>query len=138
MTGKLSPWVKGQSGNPKGRPRGVSQVAKWRNAIANDVNEILGALVMQAKAGDPMAAKLILERVLPALKPSELAISIVMPDGLSLTDQGRAVMGAVADGALAPGQGSQLLAGIAQLARVAEIDELSARITALENPHGDT
>lgn len=40
--------------------------------------------------------------------------------------------GAVSAGALAPGQGSQLIAAIGALARVAEIDELTARITALE------
>jgi len=57
--------------------------------------------------------------------------AITLPDG-SLTDQGRAVLTAVAAGALAPGQGSQLITAIGALARVAEIDELTARITSLE------
>ncbi|MBK7053183.1 MAG: hypothetical protein IPH54_22425 [Rhodoferax sp.] len=39
--------------------------------------------------------------------------------------------GVVAVGELAPGQGSQLIAAIGQLARVTEIDELAARITSL-------
>ena len=50
----------------------------------------------------------------------------------SLTDQGRAVLASVAAGELAPGQGAALLGAIGTLARLTEIDELTARITALE------
>jgi len=129
-------WKPGQSGNPKGRPPGQSKIAKWRESLAGDVSDILASLVQQAKAGDAMAARLILERCLPALKNVEPTQALNLPDG-SLTSKGQAVLGAVAAGELAPGQGSQLITAIGQLARVAEIDELSARITALENQHGN-
>ena len=72
---------------------------------------------------------------LPALKPGELATAITLPDG-TLTEQGRAVLAAVAGGQLAVSQGSQLLTAIGTLARVVEIDELTQRIEALENQHG--
>jgi hypothetical protein len=39
---------------------------------------------------------------------------------------------AVAAGELAPGQGAQLLTAIGTLGKVAELDEMPARITALE------
>jgi len=130
-------WAKGVSGNPAGRTPGQSKIHKWREALANDVPEILAALVQQAKSGDALAARLILDRALPALKPSELATSINLPDG-SLTEQGRAVLAAVAAGKLAPGQGTALLSAIAGLARVAEVDELTKRIEALEVQHGNT
>lgn len=42
------------------------------------------------------------------------------------------MLAAVAAGELAPGQGAQLLAAIGTLGKVAEIDELEARITELE------
>jgi hypothetical protein len=87
--------------------------------------------VTAAKAGDVQAARLILERVLPPVKPTEQAIELHLT-GDTLTEQGRAVLGAVSAGALAPGQGSQLITAIGALARVAEIDELTARITKLE------
>ena len=125
------PWAKGVSGNPAGRPPNQSKIHKWREALAGDVPEILAALVAQAKAGDPMAARLILDRALPALKPSELATVIDM-QGETLTEQGKAVLAAVGAGELAPSQGAALIGAIAGLARVAEIDELSARITRLE------
>ncbi|PUE62578.1 hypothetical protein B9Z45_03090 [Limnohabitans sp. 2KL-17] len=127
-------WKPGQTGNPKGRPPGRSQITLLRESIAGDVPEILAGLVTAAKAGDVQAARLVLERVLPPVKPIEQAIELDLT-GDTLTDQGRAVLGAVSAGALAPGQGSQLIAAIGALARVAEIDELTARITALEGKH---
>lgn len=121
----------GQSGNPAGRPKGAGEVAALRQAIARRVPDILAALVEQALAGDVPAARLLLERTLAPLKAMEPTQALSLPDG-SLTDQGRAVLASVAAGELAPGQGSQLLAAIGSLARVAEIDELAQRITALE------
>ena len=46
-----------------------------------------------------------------------------------------AAVAAVAAGELAPGQGAQLLAAIGTLCRVAKLDELAARLSALEVNH---
>ena len=137
MTTKKPPaaWKPGQSGNPKGRPVGSGEVAKLRAAIAADVPAILKSLTDAALSGDVQAAKLLLERVLPALKPAEQMQAVNIPEG-TLTDKGRAVLDAVAAGELAPGQGAALLAAIGTLARVAEIDELTERIKRLEQQHG--
>lgn len=128
---KTTKWKPGQTGNPKGRPPGQSEITTLRKSIMNDAPEILAGLVTAAKAGDVQAARLILERVLPPLKPMEQAIELSLA-GDTLTDQGRAVLSAIAAGVLAPAQGSQLIAAIGTLARVAEIDELTTRITKLE------
>ncbi|MDD2809445.1 DUF5681 domain-containing protein [Rhodoferax sp.] len=130
-------WKPGKSGNPKGRTPGTCDVPKLRAAIAARVPEILNKLLELALEGDTGAARLLLERAIAPLKSIEPTQPITLPDG-SLTDQGRAVLTAVAAGALAPGQGSQLIAAIGALARVAEIDELEKRMTALENQHGNT
>lgn len=130
-------WKPGKSGNPKGRTPGTGDVPKLRAAIAARVPEILNKLLELALEGDTGAARLLLERAIAPLKSIEPTQPITLPDG-SLTDQGRAVLTAVAAGALAPGQGSQLIAAIGSLARVAEIDELEKRMTALENQHGNT
>ena len=137
MTTKKPPaaWKPGQSGNPKGRPVGSGEVAKLRAAIAADVPAILKSLTDAALSGDVQAAKLLLERVLPALKPAEQMQAVNIPEG-TLTDKGRAVLDAVSAGELAPGQGAALLAAIGTLARVAEIDELTERIKRLEQQHG--
>ncbi len=60
-------WKKGQSGNPKGRPPGVSAVTKMRESLSGDVPEILAGLVAAAKGGDVQAARLVLESVLAQL-----------------------------------------------------------------------
>lgn len=124
-------WKPGQSGNPKGRPAGTGEVAKLRAAIADRVPELLSKLMAQALEGDTAAARLLLERAIAPLKATEQPQALTLPDG-TLTDQGRAVLASVAAGELAPGQGAALLGAIGTLARVAEVDELTARITALE------
>jgi ribosomal protein S20 len=68
-------FVKGQSGNPKGRkPKEISS-QKLRNLISeSDVSDILKTMVEQAKQGDIQAAKLILDKVLPSLKSVDTTI----------------------------------------------------------------
>ena len=129
-------WKPGQSGNPKGRPPGAGEVAKLRAAIGEHVPEIINQLVASALGGDVGAARLLLERAIAPLKAAEAAQAIEL-QGDTLTQQGRAVLAAVAAGELAPGQGAQLLAAIGSMARVAEVDELAARIAALEASHGN-
>lgn len=130
---KQKGWKPGQSGNPKGKTPGSGELQRLRASIAADVPDILAGLVLAAKSGDVQAARLILERVLPPVKATEQTQELDFPEGGTLTDQGRAVLSAVAAGELAPGQGAQLLAAIGSLARVIEIDELTARITTLEH-----
>ena len=129
-------WKPGQSGNPKGRKPGSSEAGRLRAAIGQHVPEILASLTEQAKAGDVQAARLLLERTLPALRAQEPTQPLALPDG-TLTEQGRAVLAAIGAGTLAPAQGSQLLAAVAALARVAEVDELERRIAALEEVKAD-
>lgn len=133
---KRGRWKAGESGNPKGRPRGAGEIGKLRASISEHLPQIIGQLVTAAIGGDTQAARLLLERVLPPVKSTEAAVQLELPDG-SLTEQGRAVLAAVSDGDLAPGQGAQLLAAIGALARVAEIDELTERITKLEEARRD-
>jgi hypothetical protein len=130
-------WKPGESGNPKGKPPGTGEVAKLRAAIGERVPELLAAMMTRALDGDVGAARLLLERAVAPLKAAEQPQALSLPDG-TLTEQGRAVLAAVAAGKLAPGQGAQLVGAIGTLARVAEIDELAARVAALESKHGNT
>lgn len=125
-------WRPGQSGNPAGKPKGTGRFAALRESIANHVPEIIERLALQAKEGDGLAARLLLERVYPAMKAVEQAQSIELPSEGTLTDKGNAVLSAVAAGDLAPSQGAALIGAIGSLARVAEIDELALRVAALE------
>ena len=133
-TKKLSKWQAGTSGNPRGRPIGAGELGKLRAAIGEHLPDIINQLVNKAKEGDSQAARLLLERVLPSLKPIEQAQAINLPDG-TLTEQGRAVLACVASGELAPSQGAQLLTAIGVLGKITELDDLTARIEKLESDH---
>ena len=140
MTEKKKPpkghgWKPGQSGNPKGRPKGSGDVAQIRSAIATRIPELLEAMMQRALDGDVGAARLLLERTVAPLKATDMAQPLNLPNG-TLTEQGRAVMAAVAAGDLAPSQGAALVGALGALARVVEVDELATRVAELERHHG--
>ena len=127
----MSKWQPGQSGNPNGRPPGTGEVAKLRASIAERVPEILERLTEAALAGDVSAARLLLERVLPPVKPVELPIEMTLAEGRP-TEQARQVLAAAAGGTLAPDQAVSLIGALAALAKITETDELRERIERLE------
>lgn len=130
-------WKAGQSGNPRGRKAGTGEVAQIRAAIAGRLPELLDKLMQRALEGDVGAARLLLERTVSPLKAVDPVQLLTLPKG-TLTEQGQAVLAAVAAGEVSPGQGAALIGAIGSLARVTEIDELAARIAALEKTHGKT
>lgn len=129
---KRGKWKAGESGNPNGRPPGVGEVTKLRDSIAAHLPAIIMQLVTKAKDGDSQAARLLLERVLPPMKAIEQPTTLILPDDGTLTAKAAAVLTAAAAGILAPGQAAQLITALGTLAKITEVDELTARITALE------
>jgi len=122
----------GQSGNPGGRPKGKTTAQKVRDMIgANDLKEIIGVLMVSAKNGDTAAAKLLLERACPALKPTALPVNVEYAPA-ALAEQGGNVIKATMSGDIPPDIGSQLITALANQAKIVEIDELTKRVEALE------
>ena len=134
---KRGSWKPGQSGNPAGRPPGVGEIGKLRAAIGARVPELLAAMMTRALEGDVGAARLLLERAIAPLKGIEQAVTLTLPNDGTLTAKANAVLSAAAAGELAPGQAAQLIAALGTLAKISEVDELAARITALEAQRGD-
>jgi len=126
---------KGQSGNPQGRPRGSGLTGKLRKAIATEAKEIITAMVDKAKEGDTAAARLLLDRVLPALKAEAAPVAIPGMQAGSLSERASAALEAAAKGELSPDTAAALVAAVGGLARIIEIDELERRIAALEERH---
>jgi hypothetical protein len=121
----------GQSGNPKGRPPGTGLSAKLRESIRDELPEVLEAIVKAAKDGDMAAARILMDRIVPTLKPVDMPLAIERQTGLA--EQGRSVLDAVSAGHITPDQADRLLSVVGKQARVVEIDELVKRIEALEN-----
>lgn len=122
----MSAFKPGQSGNPKGRKPGPSKIGKLRATLETGVPAILSALVDAAKTGDPVAAKIILDRVLPPLRPEtrQSTPTPVDPDG---------ILTAVATGQIGLDQATGLMALAATRVKIAEGEEMVARLTAMES-----
>ena len=128
---------KGKSGNPNGRPQGSGIAGELRKAIADNAGAIVEALITAAKEGDIQAAKVLLDRVCPTLKPEAQAITLpAMGEAETLLERATAAIVAAAEGELAPDIASQLVQAVGVLSRVAEVQDLEARISALELNRG--
>jgi hypothetical protein len=123
-------FVKGQSGNAKGRPQGT----KTQRAVAERVGPKLDALVDKLLAsaldGDTQAAKLLLDRIAPALKPADGPVSLPLTGRFD--DDSKAVLTALGAGEISPSVAAQILAGINASARTAEVTEIGQRLQRLE------
>jgi hypothetical protein len=120
----------GASGNPKGRKKGTTAAHLLRKSIADDMPEIILKLVEQAKNGDTAAAKILLDRCCPALKPQALAINL--PVNGSLAEQGGEIIRATLSGHIPPDVGAQLITALANQGKLIELQELTERIEILE------
>lgn len=116
---------KGQSGNPAGKKPGCGKLQKLRASLEKDLPEILAAITEQAKSGDPQAAKLLLDRCLPALRPE------TRPSTPAPTDPG-AILEAVERGAIGLDQATALMGLAAARIKIAADEELLRRVEALE------
>ncbi|MEY3760325.1 MAG: hypothetical protein RIR39_1816 [Pseudomonadota bacterium] len=121
----------GLSGNPKGRPKDKTPATLLRKSIVEAMPDIILKLVEQAKEGDTAAAKILLDRCCPALKPQ--AMTINLPVNGSLAEQGGEIIRATLSGSIPPDIGAQLIAALAAQSKIIEIDELTQRIEALES-----
>lgn len=121
----------GNPGGP-GRPPGRGPVAEMRATLATDLDKIIDTLRTQALAGDAQAIRIILDRVLPALRPVDPPTTLNLPADGTLADQARAVVQAAADGDLPPAQAAQFVTALGGVAKIIETTELVRRIEALE------
>lgn len=135
---KKTQFKKGQSGNPAGRPKGSGIAGRLRKAINDDADDILQAVVVAAKGGDMQAAKILLDRICPSLKPESQAVDLPELSAGTLTERATAALDAVGRGDLAPDTAAQLINSVGTLARVVELDEMMERISRLENHTGVT
>ena len=102
--------------------------------MGKDAPAIITKLVDQALAGDVNAARLIVERTIPTIKPIELPVALALSADADLADQGRSVITALAAGQIPPSQAASILQALAGVARLVEITEIERRLSALETP----
>ncbi len=120
---------KGVSGNPKGRPNGLSKAAKLRELIAPHAPELIQVLVEQAKEGDIQAAKILLERVLPPLKSQPETFIVERKD--SLTEQGQSAINRALSGDITQEQANDLLTTLNNQAKLIEVEAMTQKIESI-------
>ena len=131
----------GTSGNPAGKPAGTrSKSTQLLLVLMQDgAQKITQAVIEAAQGGDLMAAKIILDRVMPPAK--ERPVCVDLPDTSTsegVTAAQNAILQAVATGELLPGEATTLSNIVEAKRRAIETHELAGRITQLENRHDNT
>ena len=125
---------KGTSGNPAGRkPGSLTKVGKLRAQLVEGLPNIVKSMQEKAEAGDTTAAKLLLDRIMPVLRPVDMPAPLSLGKGpADLAGAAQAVLTALAAGETTPDQAASFASVLASLARVKEVAELIDRIEALE------
>jgi hypothetical protein len=101
------------------------------------VEGIVAQVVEKAKGGDMTAARLILDRIVPARRgrPVQFALPVVITTADLVAALG-AILAAVASGELTPDEGAAVAGLIESKRKAIEIVELEARVAALEKQKG--
>jgi Family of unknown function (DUF5681) len=129
------PFEPGKSGNPAGKPKGARHAVTMlaERLLDGDAERLVGKAIELGLAGDVATLRLLLDRIIPPRRDRPVAFS--MPP-LSCPGDAAASMAAlvsaVADGNLTPGEASELSALIGTFIKVFEATEIERRLRALE------
>jgi hypothetical protein len=134
------PFVRGQSGNPTGKPRGL------RNKVTVAVEGLMGQYVQQVTArvieraskGDMVAARLILDRVVPIRRgrPVRLKLPDIV-DAASVMVAQALLVSAVATGNLTPEEAEPLSSMLSTYLKTVETVDIDRRLRDVENKMTD-
>jgi hypothetical protein len=101
--------------------------------MENDASDVVRAVIAAARGGDMAAAKLVLERVIPARRGRPVALKLPsLETSADLVAALASITNAVASGELTPEEGQSVAAILEQQRRAIETIQLEQRIAALE------
>lgn len=121
----MTKFVKGISGNPKGRPKGSkNKTTILLQSIENDLEEIIEVVKKQALAGDTTSQKLLLDRLIPTRKSEHLCIDLPeLQEANTYHEKSNVVLDAVALGKLSPDHATQLINAIGNIDKLYQLDQ---------------
>jgi len=128
---------KGHTNNPAGRSPGSGVVATLRREMlaGGKLEALVDKVYAAALAGDMTAARLLLDRALPALRTQAAPVHVQLDPAASLTARAEALLMAAADGQIPSCTAAELIRSLAAVASIELVDELRHRMDLLE--HGD-
>ncbi len=128
----MPPYKPGQSGNPKGKPRGTKdRRTVLRELLQPHAQDLIQKAVDMALEGDTTALRLCMERIVPPIKARAESIPMEPLEG-TLVDQGNVFLHKMTEGTITPEETSHLLSALSAQAKIIEYDELDRRLTTLE------
>ena len=123
----------GQSGNPKGRPKGALSTAM--KLIKQASPAVLEQVIAQAIDGDMQAAALVLARGVPTLKATQEPVELITAaefEQMTTPERAEAILAAAVSGRVALDVAQQLIVSLTAVAGVTEWAELARRVEELE------
>jgi len=125
------PFRSGNPGKPKGARHKTTLLAE--KLMQDDAENIVNAVLTAARDGDMTAARIVLDRILPARRDNPVTFAlpkITRPaDAVAAS---AAILAAVADGSLTPGEALEVSKLIEGFVKTLEVAELEERLNELE------
>lgn len=127
---------KGRSGNPAGRPRGSrNRITRLMETLLHGEAETLTRVAIgRAAAGDPVALKLCLQRMMAPMRGRPIEIDLPAGDGTiaSVGERLEATVAAVACGEITPEEAESLARVLQEQRRQIETEDIDRRLHKLE------
>jgi hypothetical protein len=129
------PFKPGQSGNPKGKPKGaLNQTTRAAQELLDGKAQALTLKAVElAQDGNVVALRLCLERLIPPRKDRPINLKLPHVAGVGdIPEALGAILEAVAGGEITPQEGQSVAGMIEAYRKGVELADIEARLTALE------
>ena len=139
MATSRTTFQKGQSGNPAGKPPGTRHhVSRALDELMDgEAEAITRTAIKEAKAGNPVALRLCLERIQPARKDRLIPFALPpIKTPADLTRATGALLAAVAEGELTPSEAAELGKLVDAHVKAIEATDVQERLARLEAQKG--
>ena len=130
---------KGQSGNPKGRPKGVRNKTTLavEALLEGEAEAITRKAIEKAKDGDMTAIRICLDRLAPPAKDRPVSFTFPqMEKAADAVTAASAILEAVAAGELTPGEANELMKIIESYTSTLQVFDFEDRLERLEQASG--